>query len=367
MLDDERDSRAPAWAWLRGFAFFLLSWPALSLLAVKELDFSEWEAIVTAILGPAAIGLVLLGIETTLTRVFGRRAASAAQPVPNLLRDGANLGIALAILLVIDVMLVTLADDDPMIRGGDPRAATLAVTMLAIFGGAAVVLRGAARLVYGRPRVVDLGEGWDRAPTVTRFLGYLTLIPMLLVCTVMIDYTLHGRPDFGPRAWSSLPALLWLGLRSAMARAPRWWAKDPWEAWLRRTSLALPWWSLALALALGFVALCLLIPFGVIDETMTTRGRIVGGIVMVPLGLIVLAGAGMTLARSGPALLREWRAARRLAGRPGELAGWSTTGTPGQVKVRLRDGREAVFEMGELAEATLAWLAARAPKIAAGG
>lgn len=354
---DERDTRAPAWAWLRGFAWFLLAWPLLSLMALDQFDFSEWEAIVAAILGPAAIGLVLLGLEAGLTRAFGRRAA-AAQAVPNTLRDVANVGITLAILLVIDVALVTIADDDPMIKGGDPRAATVAVTLLVAFCATAIVFRGAARLLYGRPRVADLGEGWDRAPNVTRLLGYLTLIPMLLVCTVMIDYELHGK-SFGTTAWVALPLLLWLGLRSAMARAPRWWAKNPWEAWLRKTSLALPWWLIALALALGFVALCLLIPFGVIDETMTTRGRIVGGIVMVPLGLVVLGGAGLTLWRFVPSLLREWGAARRLA-RGGEaVAQWATTSTPGQVRVTLSDRREVVFELGEEAQATQAWLGAR--------
>lgn len=357
---EERDTKAPAWGWLRGFAWFLLSWPLLSLLALKEFKAKEWEAIVLAVFGPPAIGLVLLGIEAALTRLLGRRLKEMPQAVPNTLRDVANVAITLAILLVIDVALVTLFDDDPMIKGGDPRAATLAVTMLAGCCATAIVFRGAARLLYGRPRVVDMGEGWDGAPVVLRFLGYLTLIPMLLVCTVMIDYTLHQRPDFGLTAWIVLPALLWLGLRSAMARAPRWWARSPWEAWLRATSLALPWWTLALAAALGFVALCLLIPLGLVDDTMTTRGRIVGGIVMVPLGLVVLAGAGMMVARGVPALLRAWRAARLLARGTAEVVQWAPTGTAGQVRLVLNDGRAVMFEMGPDVQALLAWLDGRA-------
>ena len=94
---EERDTRAPAWAWLRGFAWFLLAWPLLSLYAVKEFKASEWEAIVIAVFGPAAIGLVLLGVESALTRAFVRRGGAMAQAVPNTLRDVANTAIALAI------------------------------------------------------------------------------------------------------------------------------------------------------------------------------------------------------------------------------------------------------------------------------
>ena len=353
---EERDERAPAWAWLRGFAHFLLAWPLLSLLAAKELDFSDWESIVIAVLGPAAIGLVLLGLETALTRAFGRRAA-LRQPVPSALRDLANLGVAIAVLLVIDVGLVTLVDDDPMFRGGDPRAATAAWSILVYACAAALAFGGLARLVHGPARVVDLGAGWERAPRVVRFLGYLTLIPTLLVCTVMIDYTIHGRPDFGLVAWIVLPALLWLGLRSAMARAPRWWAKDPWEAWLRGTSLALPWWTIALAVALGFAALCVLAPFGLIDETMTTGWRIAAGVVLLPLGLIVLAGAGLMLVRAVPSTIRQWRAARRLARGADAVVRWQATGTAGQVRVTLRGGGAVVFEAGEDVGAMTAWLA----------
>lgn len=365
---DERDTKAPAWVWLRGFAWFLLAWPLLSLLAFDRFDFREWDAIVIAVLGPPMIGLILLAIETTLTRLFGRRAAAAAQPVPDTLRDLSNLGIAMAILLVLDVLLVTVFDDDPIIKGGDPRAATLAVTLLAIFSATAIVFRLASRLLRGPARVVDLGPGWDRAPNLLRLLGYLTLIPTLLVCLVMIDYELHQKPGFGLAGWIALPALLWLGLRSATARAPRWWADNPWEAWLRRTSLALPWWIAGVALALGFAALCLLMPFGLVDPTITTRGKIVAGIVMGPLGLIVLGATAVMLWRGLPTLLREWRIARRLARQPNLLASWSTTSTAGHVRLQLKDAREVVFEGGEDDAALLAWLGTfRAPARAGAG
>ncbi len=354
---EERDARAPAWAWLRGFGWFLLAWPLLSLLALDKFDFSHWEPIALAVFGPPAIGLVLLGLEAGLTRLAGRRSA-AAQALPSTLRDFSNLGVSLAILQVIDLALVTFADDDRLLRGGDPAGARLAASMLALSCGAALALRGAARLVHGPARrELDLGAGWDRAPSGLRFLGYVTLIPTLLVCTVMIDYTLHHRPDFGLTAWLALPALLWLGLRSATARAPRWWASTPWEAWLRRTSLSLPWWIVALAFALGFAALCFLLPFGVIDDDINLRTRIIGGIVMIPLGLVVLAGVWAACAQI-PNLLRAWRTAWRLARGSDVVREWRV-GPTGQVVLELRDGGATLLEFGPDAPALAAWLEAR--------
>lgn len=353
---EERDERAPAWAWLRGFAWFLLAWPLFSLLALDKLDFADWESIALAVLGPAAIGLILLALEAALTRLLGRRS-SAAQAPPSALRDLSNLAICLAILLAIEVALVTLADD-PLLREGGPAATRRVASMLALFCGAALALRGAARLVHGPARrAVDLGPGWERAPSGLRFLGYLTLIPTLLVCTVMIDHTLRQRPDFGLTAWLALPALLWLGLRSATARAPRWWARTPWEAWLRRTSLALPWWTLALASALGLAALCFLLPFGVIDDDLSLRARIVGGVVMIPLGLVVLAGAGAACARV-PALVRAGRAAWRLMRGSDAVRAWKLA-APGEVHLDLRDGGPARLDLGPDAAALVAWLEAR--------
>jgi hypothetical protein len=190
-----------------------------------------------------------------------------------------------------------------------------------------------------------------------RFLGYLTLIPVLLVCTVMIDYTLHRRPDFGLAAWICLPALLWLGLRSAMARAPRFWARNPWEVWLRRNSLALPWWIIAAVFGLALGVLFLLLPTGLIDgDDMTTGGRIAAGVVGIPLGLICLFGVVMTTYNSLPTVLREWRVAWLLARKPEALVGWglpaqSATAPAqpdvGAVLLRLADGREVAFDMGE--------------------
>lgn len=356
---EERDSKGPAWGWLRGFAYFLLAWPLLSLLALNKLDFKDWESIVIAVFGPAAIGLVLLGIEWLMTRLFARRIRSAAVPVPNLWRDLSNTGIAMALLLVIDVMLVTAFESEPIIASADAPAARTAVLLLGVACGSAMLLRAVGRLLRGKARVVDLGEGWDRAPATTRFLGYLTLIPVLLVCTVMIDYELRQRDGFGTVAWVVLPLLLWLGLRSAMARSPRWWARNPWEAWLRRASLSLPWWIVAVAAALGFVALCILMPLGVLDDTTTRRERIIGAFILGPLGFIVLFATAAMLRRGIPETIGQWLAARRLANGQDEVSEWSVGKTAGQVRLLVHRRGEVTFEMAELAGPTIAWLAAR--------
>jgi hypothetical protein len=344
---DDRDQRSPAWAWLRGFAYFLLAWPLMSLLALDQFELDDWQSILIAVLGPAGIGLVLLGIERGLTLLFGRRAARA-QPVPSTLRDISNLGLAMAILLVIDVALVTIFDDEQIVSGGDPETAKFAIMLLAICGGVMLLFRGLHRLVHGPDRIADLGEGWDVAPNTLRLFGYLTLIPMLLVCTVMIDYALHRRSEFGLAAWIILPALLWLGLRSAMARAPRWWARNPWEVWLRRNSLALPWWTIAVVFGLALGVLFLLLPTGLIDgENMTTGGRIAAGVVGIPLGLICLGGVGVSVIKGLPTLLREWRTALLLARRPEALVGWTLQPDSSVVLLRLAAGREVAFDMDE--------------------
>jgi hypothetical protein len=346
MFDEQRDQRAPAWAWLRGFAYFLLAWPLLSLYAADELLDFDWQSLLAAVLGPAAIGALLLGLEWALTKLFARRVRLAQTP-PSTLRDISNLGVCIAVLVIIDVGLVSVFDDEQIVTGGDMPTALLALQLAGVGGALALVFRSLHRLVHGPARVVDLGDGWDRAPTVMRLFGYLTLIPTLLVATVMLDYQMHQRSEFGPAAWVAIPLLLWLGLRSAMARAPRWWATSPWQAWQRQTSLALPWWVVALALGLGLGVLFLLLPTGLIDgEDMTTGGRIAAGVIGIPLGLIVLFGVGTTLFKGLPALLREWQVARLLAREPAALRGWARKGDGTELLLRLADGREVVFDMG---------------------
>jgi hypothetical protein len=118
--------------------------------------------------------------------------------------------------------------------------------------------------------------------------------------------------------------------------------------WLRRNSLALPWWIIAVVFGLGLGVIFLLLPTGLIDgEDMTTGGRVVAGLVGIPLGLIVLLGAGMAMVKGLPKMLREWRVARLLARRPEALAGFALQPDSSVVLLRLADGREIAFDMDE--------------------
>ena len=355
-LGEERDDRAPAWRWLRGFALFLLAWPLLSLFAADQFDFDDWEAILIAVLGPAGVGLVLLGVERVLTRLFAR-GRTLAQAPPSVLADLANLGLCVLVLVVVDVALITLVDDEDLWARGDPPVGVLALRIAGAAAAVALLFRGLHRLVHGPARVTDLGDGWDQAPQATRLLGYLTLIPTLLVTTVMIDYAMHRKPGFGPLAWVGLLALVWLGLRSAAARAPRYWARDPWRAWLRTRSLLLPWWGLGVVLALALGVLFLLLPTGwVDDEGMTTTGRVVTAIVAIPLGLIVLFGVGATLVGL-PGFVTTWRVAASLARAPERLLGWAALPGVRKLRLRLADGRELELDFGPETEAILRNLA----------
>lgn len=347
----EPDRVRTPWAWLEGFAWFLLAWPVLSLLALDQLDFADWETILAATLGPAAVGVVLLGVARGLDRLLGARMAAAPQAVPSTLRDLSNLGLTLAILLGANVALVGLFEQDGLQRLSRAGAGGVAVYVLVGCLGGAVLLRGLHRLRHGPPRAVDMGEGWDAAPTVMRLLGYLALIPSLLVSTVMIDYTLRGRPDFGPTAWIALPTVLLLGLRSAMARSPRYWARNPWEAWLRRQSLALPWWIVGLSVAVATAVAFVLLPFLMSDDEISTGGRVIAGVLLGPIGLAIVYIVGKGLWHELPVLVRRARAARVLARDPSVLARWEVgerfdrLGWPGPgVALWLRDGRLVVFE-----------------------
>lgn len=362
-LDLERDRVRTPWGWLSGFAWFLLAWPLLSLLAIDQLDLSDWRSLLPATLGPAAVGLCLLGVERLLDRVLGARMARAGQVPPSILRDLSNVGLCLAILLAVNVGLVVAFEDDGLGRLASAGAGRVAVIILAASLGAALVLRGLHRWRHGPARRVDLGEGWDAAPNVLRLFGYLALIPTLFVCTVMIDYTLRSRPDFGVAAWVGLPIVLFVGLRSAMARSPRYWARSPWEAWLREQSLAWPWALLALVLAIATALLFVLAPFLMPDDEITKVGRILVGVLLGPIGLLVIFVALRWLWRGLPMLTRRLRVAGRLARDPTAIARWQAGESfrplgwnePG-VAVWLRDGRAAVFVNGEHDEPLARWL-----------
>lgn len=359
----ERDRVRTPWGWLGGFAWFLLAWPLLSLLALDQLDFADWGSILAATLGPAAVGLVLLGVERGLDRLLGARMARAAQAVPSVLRDLSNVGLGLAILLTVNVGLVVAFEDDGLGRLAAAGAGRVAVIILAASLGAALVLRGLHRWRHGPARRVDLGEGWDAAPKVMRLFGYLVLIPTLLVCTVMIDYTLRSKPDFGVAAWVGLPLVLFVGLRSAMARSPRHWARSPWDAWLRQQSLAWPWWLLALVTAVATALLFVLAPFLMPDDEITMVGRILVGVLLGPIGLLILFVVLRSSWRELPIFARRWRVASRLAREPSALLRWQAGerfvplqwNEPG-VAVWLRNGGVAVFAAGAHDEPLARWL-----------
>jgi len=362
-MDHERDHVRTPWGWLSGLAWFLLAWPLLSLLALDQLDLAEWDSILAAMLGPAAVGLVLLGVERLLTRTFGAAAAAARQPRPSTLRDLSNVGLCLAILLGANVALVSVFEDESLFAREGSNAGPIAGYLLGACFGAAVVFRLLHRWIHGPARKLDMGEGWDAAPNVMRLFGYLTLIPTLFVCTVMIDYTLRERPDFGVTAWVVLPGVLLLGLRSAMARSPRYWAKSPWEAWLRQESLALPWWVVGLVLGVATSVLFVATPFAMGADEITLAGRIIVGVLLGPIGLFMLYVVGKGLAHGLPLLLRRWRVARCLARDPGALLGWSArrhgdakTGIRHDVALRLRDGRKVSFDADGDAPPLVRWL-----------
>jgi hypothetical protein len=376
---DERDDLRTPWAWLRGFAWFLLAWPVLSLLAADQFDWSEWDMILLAMLAPAGVGLALLLVERVLTKTLGQIAARR-QPVPSVFRDLSNLGLTMAVLMGIDVALVSAFENESLFARADLNAGPIAGLILAICFGVAVVFRLVHRVVHGPGRLEDMGPEWGDAPTLTRFMGYLTLIPTLLVCTVMIDYTMREDPEFGPVAWVVLPLVLLLGQRSAMARSPRYWARNPWEAWVREQSLAFPWWVIVAVVSVGCAALFIVLPFAAAEDEISMVGRIIAGILLGPIGLLIIWGAALGLGRGLRLLVQQGRAVRKLRRDPDCLADWElrTTAagpvaasqrktadgaratTETQVEVRLRDGTRARFPVPARDGALVAWLRAHA-------
>jgi hypothetical protein len=181
-LPGTRDTVRTPWGWLRGFAYFLLAWPLLALLAGDYLDGRDWGTLAVAILGPPAIGGVLLCIERFLTVAFGAELRTAPQPVPSVFRDVSNCGMAYAILMTIDVVIVTVDHDDGLFGREELAAGRNVLQLLALFCGTFLGLRLLHRAVHGPPRLTDLGPAWDASPSMIRFGGYLALIPMLLAC-----------------------------------------------------------------------------------------------------------------------------------------------------------------------------------------
>lgn len=354
---DDSNGRPSPWAWLRGFAYFLVAWPVLGLMAADELQDEPWSVILPVYLGPPAIGLILLGVDGALTRLLGEREAFRGSPAPALIRDLSNLGLCMAVLLLADVVLVLLFEETPFDRA--PNAPRRAVLLLACFLGPSLALRVVHGLIHGGRRDEYLGAEWDYDQDPLHLMGYLTLIPTLLVTTVMIDHALNDASEFGLRSWIALPAILLLGLRSAMARAPAGWARNPWEASLRQVSLNLPWWAVAWLTAVAVGVLMVLTPFGLGDEAPSLAGRIFCAIFLAPAGLAFLAGAALLAYQALPNLARRVRAFVALIHAPNALVGWQLLdGEATHVGLELRDGRTFTFALseGDDPDPILTWL-----------
>ncbi len=314
MLPDEEHMPPTSWGWLRGFGWFLLAWPLMSLAAADEFDGEEWETILIAVLGPGALGALLLFTEAAVSRFFGAKMAAQGVPLPNTLRDISNTALTFALLTVILIALAaidepdTLADSDGLMR---------ALTVFGVFAGIALVFRALAVWRHGPPRRVDGGAlEYDDSPGVVRFIGYLTLVPSLLVATVMTTEVIADDGGFGVTSWVVQPAFLCLGLRSAMARSPRYWARSEQEAWTRATSLAVPWWTLVALLCFGLAALCVLLPFN-LDGSLSVTGQILSGIFMAPLGLLLGGFTFKQVWAGGASLIRTYRRHREVLSETG--------------------------------------------------
>ena len=318
---DEARATPPPWAWLRPFGGFLLLWPLFALVAIDEIaEEAEWETFVVAALGPALVGLVLVAVEWLLTRAVGDRLGALGQPVPTCVRDVSNLCLTIAVLVVIAMGLLTaLENRSPAWFVVAWRAAA---DLIALGLGVGVALRGVSRILAGPNRHQTLGESLGSAPMAVRALGYLTLVPMLLVVTVMIDYMLHGTPYVTHGELGVLLLILLIGLRSAMARAPGTWARNPWEAELRRLSLWAPWRVAGLALGLGFGGLMVALPWLSADEEMTATARVLTYALLLPLGLFCLAATVHIVRRFGPGMAGNWLAVWRLSRRSSVVRGW---------------------------------------------
>lgn len=349
------------WGWLRGFGWFLVLWPVLATMGLDEFADEDLSTIVLVMFGPAAIGVVLLAVDALLTLVLAKRLAAMPQHRPSVYRDISNTALTFATLLLLALGLGALSDGGPLFES--QAVAWACARVLGVSAAIAVVFRWMHYWRRGRATVVDLGPGWNEAPQVIRWLGYLTLVPMLLVTMVMIADTIDvadtasaASPDseFSLTAWATLPWFLWLGQRSAMATAPRAWAKTPWDALLRQSSLELPWWLLALALGIGFTLLTCLLPFN-LDGSMSVTGQVLSGLFLTPMGLLVAFAIYALLGVNVAPWLRRWRVCSVLALRPQDLAHWEVVVPPALdgveprrlLRVATQAGATADFELGD--------------------
>ena len=313
----EQDAHLP-WRWLRHLSQFLLVWPLLSLLALDEFESQELEAILIVILVPPLLGLILLGIEGGLTKTLGARFKKKGIPVPNVFRDLSNVAYLFFTLTVLIVVL-NLVDGTTTLHW--PIVASMAGSAF----GLAIVLRALGGAYVGGNRSEGIGGGWDNRPIVLRFMGYIALLPLLIVVAAMIDYSVLGTPYIHAGEWSLLLMGLWIGLRSAMSRISGGWAKSPWEIEVRRASLIAPWFLVCLVGALVTGVFFIASPF---LEDHETAIAVVLWLLIVPTGVFSLVASWFFTRKLIRTTLPRLRLANRLRRGEAKLRSWRQETSP---------------------------------------
>lgn len=253
------------WAWLKGFGYFLLCWPILCLLGLEDFRKDEdWQSILFLVFGPALLGLVLILIELVMTRWYGDRVYKMSIPVPNILRDISNCFWCLLIFLLV-IFAAYLLSEGPafaayLLDGGYLEFLSI-VKVILLFTGLALVFFFLSRLFYGKSHTTTLGAQWKERVFFPRLLGYLGMMPLLILIPVFLVDFLPGEHTFEIYEQLLLLFFLWLFLRGIMAYPAGAWAKHPWEYEMRRLSLHLPWYLTTIILFWGSGAFLVTISF----------------------------------------------------------------------------------------------------------
>ena len=311
------------WDWLKGFGYSLLCWPILCVsFALEDLYTQpDWDLIIFVVLGPAILGVILLIIELTLTRVFKERLYTSAIPVPNALRDLANCFWTLLAVLMFSVFgFLTTAvyfGEGVSLKGARP----LVITLL-IFTGGALGFRLLARWIYGAPRRSSLGATWREKSSLPRVLGYLGMIPLLILIPVVLIDVLEDPYTLIKLHFMLFMFYLWLCLRGVMTYPAGAWASTPWEYELRLWSLGMPWALTTSASIFGFGAWMIRLSLMDDDSIESTIGRVIAWLFIFSLG-ISLIYVGYRYARFFyTKYVSTYRFLKTLTARPDALVSW---------------------------------------------
>jgi hypothetical protein len=298
------------WRWLGVVGRILLLWPAVALVGVEEVVSGETDLddFLIATVGPALAGGVLVACDWLLTKTLPDVASTRGQPVPSVLRDISNVCLTLFAFASVGIVGFLIDDADGSVTGD-------VATVPAITLGVALLCRGLSRLSHGPNRRTGLGGRWTKPPTFLRVMGSVALIPLfILVCVMFLD------EGFVVSDALVLLTFFWASLRSAMARAPGFWASQPWEATIRRFSLWAPWLAILVLLALVFGVFGVAAPF---LWEQNTGEAVVVWVVLFPLGIFSLTYTSLLLWRHGRGQFRKLHVSRILNRRPRDLKGWS--------------------------------------------